>query len=558
MKVKDIIYSLLIISLFKEFHANQLIQKQALEYGINLTDPNDPFFHDICLLFTEIKKDITLEYRRKYFYFPLNTYEQNYTNLIYQNPIRNNSNDCFFLNGINGVYNYGFIFITLFFFQMFLLGIVMFCKIMDFTYNSPIRKRIIQQLNKKTIKIGNNTIQTYTQFVSEETKDTKKVDVNKKLADLIKDDTNNKKEQLDLISSSKLKLNNVKYNEEDFKDLVNSIINNNNSINPLNEDNHENIKPIEKSEDFYTFGQNTKFNFSNNLNDIKEKEIKKESKEDTLKKTRYIFNQINKDKKIPKKSNDIMNTDTPIVTQKDNEIFYLREEYFYIGYSLASIEDKRNFKQIYLDLLEQCQFLFKFIFTKFNIYEDRKLQLLYYSIKINFYFLFNCKIINTSVINDIYDNKNRFINDFYRSFIATILTYIIGLFFYYLINVKRIMIERRHNLLKMNIYDIRLGNEMVNYSLNFCLSFLYNKLILFSFLYISTFVYSAYVCYSFCSAYYFTQVIVMKCLLLSIAISFATPFVACCIPAFLRLFVIRKKKEKLYFLLKLIEILFIP
>ena len=92
-----------------------------------------------------------------------------------------------------------------------------------------------------------------------------------------------------------------------MEDIINSIISNNNSINPLNEDNNENIQPIEKSADFYTFGQNTKLNFSNNLNDIKENEIKKESKEDTLNKARYIFNQINKDRKIPKKSIDLFN-----------------------------------------------------------------------------------------------------------------------------------------------------------------------------------------------------------------------------------------------------------
>ena len=96
MKKKVLFFSVLIFVLFQELESNELIINQAIQYGINLSDPNDPFFHDICLQFTEIKKDITLEYRRKYFFFPLDTYEQNYTNLIYQNPIRNNSKECFF------------------------------------------------------------------------------------------------------------------------------------------------------------------------------------------------------------------------------------------------------------------------------------------------------------------------------------------------------------------------------------------------------------------------------------------------------------------------------
>jgi hypothetical protein len=562
MKKKVLFFSVLIFVLFQELESNELIINQAIQYGINLSDPNDPFFHDICFQFTEIKKDITLEYRRKYFFFPLDTYEENYTNLIYQNPIRNNSKECFFfeLSKYISNPNLGDIFIPLFFFQFGSLLIIIFVRIHKFTYNSPARKRKIQKKSKIIAKNDEKSKKTYSEFVPDENKNVKKVNVDKPIGEEVKDYNN--KEQLDLISSSKQKLNNADFDSDNYNDIINSIIINNNSTNPLNDnDNEENpeFNPTkEKSADNYTFGLNSKIHFSADKSYEKENEKVKEKKEDRLEKTRYIFNQINKDRKKPKTANSNMNADTPIVIQKNEEIFYIREEYFYFGYLLATSEDKRNFIQIYLDLLEQCQFFYKFFFFPFNIYEDRVIQMLYYTIKINFYFLFNCLLIKSSVINEIYDNKNRFINDFYRALIATILTYVIGLFFYYLTNIKRIMVERRHTLMNMNITDIRLGNEMINFSMNFCMNFLFNKIIFLTIIYLLTFIYSAHICLSFCSTYSFTQIIVLKSLLLSIAISLATPFVACCFPAFLRKIAISKKKAGLYNLLKIIEILFIP
>ena len=41
------------------------------EHGYNIKDPNDIFFNDICSIFySNNKRDVSLEYRRKYFYFP--------------------------------------------------------------------------------------------------------------------------------------------------------------------------------------------------------------------------------------------------------------------------------------------------------------------------------------------------------------------------------------------------------------------------------------------------------------------------------------------------------
>ena len=99
-----------------------------------------------------------------------------------------------------------------------------------------------------------------------------------------------------------------------------------------------------------------------------------------------------------KKNNQNLNNETPLITIMEkqtqiNEIFYIREEYFYFGYALAILEDKWTIFEIYIDLLEQRQIFFKFFLSPFNVYEDRKLQIFYYLTKINLYFLFNCLLI---------------------------------------------------------------------------------------------------------------------------------------------------------------------
>ena len=342
--------------------------------------------------------------------------------------------------------------------------------------------------------------------------------------------------------------------------------------NKKQEDNQEPSPAVEKSTENYTFGVNFgkgyQFSSDNNINNNENKnENKKEKIEDKMKRIQYVYEQMNQ-KKISKKQNksknkvvNNINEESPIVIQIPmnlKEKGYTREEYFYFGYLLARIEDKRALFQIYIDLLEQCQLIFKFFYSPFNIYEDRKLQMIYYTLKLNLYFLFNSLLITDSVINNIYDNKNHFINDFWRSMYSTIFTYILGLFLYYLTNIKQVMIRRRYQLMNFKISDIRINNEVVKISMNFCLILLQNKLLFFFIITIIIICYSFYICYSFCSTYYFSQVLLIKCVLLSITISQITPLIACWFPAILRKSAIQKKNMKLYDFTKIIELLYIP
>ena len=568
MKLKHII----IITLLKIclFQLNSEIIKRADKEGFNLTNPEDDYFYDICLRFNYIKKDITLDYRRKYFYFPKN---KKYKNITFHKPIRDNIKNCFFFQTtFSSIFiNLSFIaFFPVFIIQVSLLIICLFLRYKDSTINTPIVKINAQkdklEKNKDKAVIDFKPKSNYSEFIPE-------VDSNQSnetLEPIIESPKNDQSN----FNNTNQKIIFSKESKDIMKTSSEAEIHKKDE--DINEHEHkskeENIEPsqiVEKSSDNYTFGINfgTGYHFSNNSNINKEekKDENKEKKEDKIKRIQYVFEQINKNKRKMfnsniKNSNNEINCDTPITIPipKKMEKIYVREEYFYFGYLLARIEDKRDIFQIYIDLLEQCQLIFKFFYVPMNIYEDRKLQIIYYLIKFNLYFLFNSLLIKSSVINDIYDKKNSFINDFYRSLAATVITYIIGLFLYYLTNIKQVMIRRRYRLLNLKVDDLRLSGEFVKFSMNLCLIFLHNKLILLFIVYCILFLYSFYICFCFCSVYIHTQLFLLKCVLLSITISLISPLIFCWIPAILRKLAIKKKKVRLYDIAKFVELFYIP
>ena len=81
------------------FNDNINMIKYCLDQGYNIQDPNDIFFNDICSIFySKNKKDVSLEYRRKYYYYP--NYEKNIMNettieKIFPNFKRNSIFSCF-------------------------------------------------------------------------------------------------------------------------------------------------------------------------------------------------------------------------------------------------------------------------------------------------------------------------------------------------------------------------------------------------------------------------------------------------------------------------------
>jgi hypothetical protein len=269
--------------------------------------------------------------------------------------------------------------------------------------------------------------------------------------------------------------------------------------------------PKEKSTDNYTFGFNfgTKYNFNNNIknnntnNENEEENEKKQNaleKKEKMKRIKEIYEAINPIKKkinenINNNTHNNMNSDTTVIftSQEQEKKVYVREEFFYFKYLLARIEDKRTLSQIYFDLLEQTQIIFKFCTVPFNIYEDRKLQAIYYLTKIHLYFLINSLFINNSVINDIYDNKNNIKSDIIRSLKVTLITFFICFFLYKLTNLKRVLIRRRYKLINLKISNKLLNAEIIELTKRFCNKFLRHKILIFFSLVLVIFAYSYYI-----------------------------------------------------------------
>ena len=587
--MEKILFSItLLLNIKSIFSQSEYLLINAREFKINLSDENDPFFHDICVNLNKlVDKDITLDYRRKYYFYKKYANKQ----INFQRPLRNNSNDCFMINNsFEATFsNLGMIIVGIVSVQIILIFMILIKKFSGSFNNTPNEKLLqINKKNKKTKNIknenNNNTIKinngtnSYSKFTAEVKKEendnnydnTDMAMVDTKIMDStnpmnkIEENNNNENGKQNSVEEeneekidSKLEMNSIKeIKKSDRKDQ--------NNLDEID-------IPKEKSQENYTFG----FNFgtkiiigNNNMNNInskqkEEKENSKENKEDKIKRIRQIYDEINPSKKKEENvnknitNNSINNEIAVFAPPQQIKKLYVREEYFYFKYLLARIEDKRSVFQIYMDLLEYNQIIFKLYPNSFNIYEDKKIQILYYLTKIEIYFLINCLLIKSSDINDIYDNKSTILSKFIKSLKSTIITYFISLFLYKLTNIKKVLIKRRYKLINLKVSNSIIKEEISKLTRTICEKFLYNKFIVFI-IFIALFVsYSFYITFSFCKTYPNSQLILLECVAFNILISQLSPFIACWIPAFLRRKAIDLKEVTLYDLVKFIEFFFV-
>ena len=74
-KIKYLIKIFFLLNLLKTTHLQEsdtkesIIIMRARKEGYDLTDPEDEFFLDVCLSYSYNDKDVTLDYKRKYFFF---------------------------------------------------------------------------------------------------------------------------------------------------------------------------------------------------------------------------------------------------------------------------------------------------------------------------------------------------------------------------------------------------------------------------------------------------------------------------------------------------------
>ena len=587
--MEKILFSItLLLNIKSIFSQSEYLLINAREFNINLSNENDPFFHDICVNLNKlVDKDITLDYRRKYYFYKKYANKQ----INFQRPLRNNSNDCFMINNsFEATFsNLGMIIVGIVSAQIILIFMILIKKFSGSFNNTPNEKLLqINKKNKKTKNIknenNNNTIKinngtnSYSKFTAEVKKEendnnydnTDMAMVDTKIMDStnpmnkIEENNNNENGKQNSVEEeneekidSKLEMNSIKeIKKSDRKDQ--------NNLDEID-------IPKEKSQENYTFG----FNFgtkiiigNNNMNNInskqkEEKENSKENKEDKIKRIRQIYDEINPSKKKEENvnknitNNSINNEIAVFAPTQQIKKLYVREEYFYFKYLLARIEDKRSVFQIYMDLLEYNQIIFKLYPNSFNIYEEKKIQILYYLTKIEIYFLINCLLIKSSDINDIYDNKSTILSKFIKSLKSTIITYFISLFLYKLTNIKKVLIKRRYKLINLKVSNSIIKEEISKLTRTICEKFLYNKFIVFI-IFIALFVsYSFYITFSFCKTYPNSQLILLECVAFNILLSQLSPFIACWIPAFLRRKAIDLKEVTLYDLVKFIEFFFV-
>ena len=587
--MEKILFSItLLLNIKSIFSQSEYLLINAREFKINLSDENDPFFHDICVNLNKlVDKDITLDYRRKYYFYKKYANKQ----INFQRPLRNNSNDCFMINNsFEATFsNLGMIIVGIVSVQIILIFMILIKKFSGSFNNTPNEKLLqINKKNKKTKNIknenNNNTIKinngtnSYSKFTAEVKKeendnnydntdmamvDTKIMDSTNPMNKIEENNNNENGKQNSVEEENEEKIDS-KFEMNSIKEIKKSDRKDQNNLDEID-------IPKEKSQENYTFG----FNFgtkiiigNNNMNNInskqkEEKENSKENKEDKMKRIRQIYDEINPSKKKEENvnknitNNSINNEIAVFAPAQQIKKLYVREEYFYFKYLLARIEDKRSVFQIYMDLLEYNQIIFKLYPNSFNIYEDKKIQILYYLTKIEIYFLINCLLIKSSDINDIYDNKSTILSKFIKSLKSTIITYFISLFLYKLTNIKKVLIKRRYKLINLKVSNSIIKEEISKLTRTICEKFLYNKFIVFI-IFIALFVsYSFYITFSFCKTYPNSQLILLECVAFNILISQLSPFIACWIPAFLRRKAIDLKEVTLYDLVKFIEFFFV-
>ena len=214
-----------------------------------------------------------------------------------------------------------------------------------------------------------------------------------------------------------------------------------------NDDNKiQNIKKSINKDETYTFGGLKVDVTSQNKEEGTDKKniIKTESEAKRGENAQYIFSKMNRKNNYKPNYN--------IKSSQTKEIIYTKEELFYSKISVAILQDKRTFSELYCDYLSHCQIIF-YLLPNYYIYEDKRLTILYYLLKIMLYYITILISFNDiSIINKIYDNQFSFLDYFIKCSITIIIVNIISQILFFLTNSKRMYIR----------YNIKLNSSLIS------------------------------------------------------------------------------------------------
>ena len=598
MKKFSLLKIILKLSLLLTIKSNNLIDpndkiiRLSEDQGYNIRIPQDHFFNDICQYYSsEYKTDVSLEYRRKYYYYPNGKQliiNNNYKiNEVFSEPKRNNIFLCFkYYLDIYYLYkNICLYFIVFIFLFQILILIIYLCgrykNASEYTPEAYLNY-LKNNKNKNTYNIRNiinkyfvqgssqninqnenendNTKETFSKFQEENNNEYLNNNINnhQNLKEKIKNGSN-------IVLTKNIFLNpsiEIKNNEENNskKDELNTTGDFQHNLDEIDDNDIDIEQQFHKAninpDEIYTFG-GLRLDIDNKEDSNKKKMISEESQKEE--KTKYVFNKINNINNTNNtqiKENKYNNNNTQ-VNQIVNNIL-TKEELFYSGYSVVILQDKRTFKEIYFDILSHCQIIYYFL-QNFYIYEDTRLTFIYYTIKLFLYFILTVIFLNDiSIINQIYDHNFTYSSYFFRSLIITIIANILSQFLFLFTNSKRMYI-RYNNKIKNSLfgkkriikYVLKDIVELINYNLFWKILFLF-------FICIFIFCVSFFLSICFCIAYYNTQFIAIKCIILCIMISQICPFFLALIPAKLRKKSIETKSNKLFMISQTIDSYFLP
>lgn len=636
---------------------NNVISLASIQ-GYNLTTENDQFFSDICQPFTsESNKDVSLYYRRKYYYYPSYQHKIISTKkeILYHfnEPYRNKVSECFkdFFTTENIFKNsFFYILFIIFFIQSFFLIWMLIGKYKDVSKNTPKEKMRKQNLNFLDSNIDDRSGANINSNNSNTIDNLKTVNENKKYSELVEtyesspkeknkklnkentgfnnrknilveeeindnfqnnnNDNDGKSDQIDnftfhykkesnsnsdknLINENSKEKEQLQENKEDIHDEKGNdelnitgcfeeglADNNNNNIRSLNNnnnniENNEKIERPEKSKDNYTFGG--KFGFALDLKAVNRGENLEEDEEEEQKEKKtgknnekietsnesqsQIMKKIEEnekeDEKIEGEKPSIQNNQISISTQKRSKLLYTKEEYFYFGYALAILEDKRSIIEIYKNILEHCQIIFIF-FSPMLIFEDFKQIIIYYLMKIQLYIFFHILFFKNSLIDKIYDDKSVVADILIDSFIINWIVILCSELFYSLNNCKKMLIKQRYKIENLRVSDEKKNTKIKTFFDKIIFDILYEKIIFLSIVSIVLFGFTFKYGFCFFFVYKNSKLFLFYKVLLSVILAQTAPFIFAWIPAWLRNYSIQKRNYCLYKITKLIEGLFIP
>ena len=209
--------------------------------------------------------------------------------------------------------------------------------------------------------------------------------------------------------------------------------------------------------------------------------------------------------------------------------FFIDEELNSLDYQYAIEIDKRSFFNIYLSLLKRQNIL---IFCLSYCSNDYNLSILKFSLLIFQFILFitvSAFFFTDNTLNNIYERKNKFDVPFMirQLGLTFIICYGVNLLFKILIKTDNRIIDIKEE--NENIDD---GISSIRCKIIFYFTFTM-MIIIFGWFYISC----------FCAVYSHTQIILLKCGLYSLAVTFVYPFIFCLISPLIRISALSDEKR---------------